>query len=128
MHSASIDSVKFLFSHKFTISVANNLGLLESPGSGHQSVASGSRRSGSHLSCDRHNSGSESDRDMEDVDAGSQCSSRYDQRHELVSPPRSQASASGICQGGHVEERPRSPSVPGDQVPKGPEGQEALYS
>ena len=124
----SIDSFKFLFVDKFTKSVANNLGLLESPGSGHQSVASGSRRSGSHLSCDRHNSGSESDRDMEDVDAGSQCSSRHDQREKLVSLPRSQARASGIGQGGYAEERPRSPPVPGDQVPKGPEGQEALYS
>ena len=127
MYSVSIDSFKFLFVDKFTMSVANNLGLLESPGSGHQSVASGSRRSGSHLSCDRHNSGSESDRDMEDVDAGSQCSSRHDQREKLVSLPRSQARASGIGQGGYAEERPRSPPVPGDQVPKGPEVQEVLY-
>ena len=53
------------------MSVANDLGLLERPGSGHQSVASGSRRSRSHLSCGHHNSGSESDRGMENVDDGS---------------------------------------------------------
>ena len=123
-----IDSVKFLFSDKFTMSVGNDLELLSRPGLGHQSVASGSRRSGSCLSHDRHNSGSESDRGMEDVNVGSQHSSRYDQRNELVSSPRSQAGTSGIGQGGHAEVRPWSPPVPGDQVPKGTETQEALYS
>ena len=71
MYSACIDSVKFLFSDKFTMSVANNLELLSSPGSGHQSEGSGSRRSGSHPSRDCHNSGSGSDREMEDVDVTS---------------------------------------------------------
>ena len=66
MYSEYIDSVKFLFSDKFTISVVNDLGILEmSPGLGCQSVASGSRRSGSHFNCDLHNSGSESERGME---------------------------------------------------------------
>ena len=88
------------------MSVANDLGLLESIGSGHRSVASGSRRPRSHLSCGRHNSGSESDRGMEDDNAGSQHSSRHDWRDELVSPPRSQAGTSGIGQGGQAEERP----------------------
>ena len=99
-----VDSVKFLFSDKFkmsTRSVANNLGHLEmSPGLGHQSVASGSRRSGSHHSCDCHNSRSGSDRYMEDVDDGSQCSFRHNRIEELDSPPRSLAVNSGISQGG----------------------------
>ena len=124
MYSSCIDSVKILFSDKFTMSVSNNLGLLESPGLGHQSVASWSRRSGSHLSHDHYNSGFESDRGMEDIYSGYQCSSRHDPRDELVSPPRSQASASGIGQSGHAEESSssREPS------PQGTRGQEALYS
>ena len=91
-----------------------------SPGLGCQSVASGSRRSGSCLSRDRHNSRSESDRGMEDDNVGSQHSCRHHRRDKLVSPPRSQAGASGIGQGGDAEEIPRSPPVPRDQVTKGP--------
>ena len=110
-------------------SVLNNLGLMEiSPGLGCKSVASGVMRSRSHPSHDHHNSGSGSNRDMEDVDVASQHSIRHDQRDKLVSPPRSQTSVSGFGQGGHTEKRPRSPSVPRDQVPKGPEDQETLHS
>ena len=66
-----MDSVKFLYSDKLTMSIENNSGLLSSPGLGCQSVASGSRRSGSHLSHDCHNSVSESNRGMEDENVGS---------------------------------------------------------
>ena len=71
------------------MSVANHLELLSSPGSGHQSVASGSRRPGSDHSRDRHNSRSGSDRDMEVGDSSSQCSSTHNRIEELEdSPPR----------------------------------------
>ena len=98
------------------MSVANDLGLLESPGSGCQFVASGSRRSGIHLNCDHHNSGCESDRDMEDRDDGSHCPSRHNWMEELDSSPRSLVGIAGINQGGQAEERPQDPPVPGDQV------------
>ena len=99
MYSACIDSVKFLFSDKFTMSVANNLGLLESDHNlvGHQSVASGSRKSRSCLGNDRNISGSESDRGEEDDNDGSHGSSRHNQRDEQVYPSRSQAGAAGVA-------------------------------
>ena len=120
------DSEKFFFSDKFTMSVVNDLKLLSSPGLGCRSAASGSRRSGSHHSHDHHNSGSGSDRDMEDDNDSSHHPSRHNRIEELDSSPRSLAGISGISQGGQAEERPKDPSVPGDQVPKGPVGQEAL--
>ena len=60
-------------------------------------------------------------------DARRHCSSRQDRREEQDSPPRSQAGASGVTQGGHAEERPQGPPVPRDQVPRSPEDQ-TLYS
>ena len=60
-------------------------------------------------------------------DARSHRSSRQDRREEQDSPPRSQAGASGVTQGGHAEERPQGPPVPRDQVPRSPEDQ-TLYS
>ena len=65
------DSVKFLFSDKFTMSVANNLELLSDPGFDRRSVATGTRRPRSHHSHDHHNSGSGSDREMDDDGRGS---------------------------------------------------------
>ena len=98
------------------MSVANDFGLIESDHEkvGHQSAALGSRRSRSLLSRDLHISGSESDGREEDDDARSHRSSRQDQREEQDSPPRSQAGASGVAQGGHAEERPQGPPVPRD--------------
>ena len=104
MYCACIDSVKYLFSDKFTISVLNALNLFEE--SDHksredcQSVASGStRRSNSQLRSNLHLS-----RDEDDNDARSNRSSRHKQRVEQCSPPRSQAGASGIAQEEQVEE------------------------
>ena len=78
-----IDSVKFLFSDKFTMSVVNDEARMS------RSVALGSRRPGSHHSRDRHNSGSGSDRDMEVGDSSSQRSSTHNRIEELEdSPPR----------------------------------------
>ena len=123
------DSVKFLFSDKFTMSVANNLELLSNPHSYRQSVASGSRGSRSHYSCDRHNSGSRSDRDIEDGDdTNSHHPSRHSRIVKLHSPPRSLAGNDGKNQGGQAEERSQVPQIPGDQVSKVPEGQETLKS
>ena len=106
MYCACIDSVKYLFSDKFTISVVNTLNLFEE--SDHesredcQSVASGStRRSNSQLRSDLHLSG-----DEDDNDARSNRSSRHKQRVEQCSPPRSQAGASGIAQEEQIEEIP----------------------
>ena len=111
------------------MSVANDFGLIESDHEkvGHQSAALGSRRSRSLLSRDLHISGSESDGREEDDDARSHRSSRQDQREEQDSPPRSQAGASGVAQGGHAEDRPQGPPLPRDQVPRSPKDQ-TLYS
>ena len=87
------------------MSVANNLDLLSSPSSGCQSLTSWSRRSRSHHSRDRHNSGSESDRDMEDGDDGSHHSFRHNRIEELVDyPPRSLVGIAGLGQGGQAED------------------------
>ena len=112
MYIACIGSVKcVLFSDKFTMSVTNNLNLLESDHESEslQSMVSGStRRSNSHLSLDLHIKGSSSEGE-EDNNARSHHSSRHDWREEQGSPPRSQAGASDIAQGG-----PQGPPVPRD--------------
>ena len=101
-------------------SVANNLGLLSTPGSDCQLVATGSKGSRSHHSRDHHNSGSGSDRDMEDNDdgRGSHHPSRHSRIEELNSPARSMTGVSGIGRGDTTEKRFRFPSVPRDTVPR----------
>ena len=80
------------------MSVENNLGLLSSPGLDQQSVATWSKGPRSHHSCDHHNSGSGSDREMEDNDdgRGSHHPSRHSRIVELYSPTRSLDCISGI--------------------------------
>ena len=110
------------------MSIENNLGL-PCPCSYCQSVASGSRGSRSHYSRDRHNSGSGSDRDMEDGDdTNSHHPSRHSRIVKLHSPPRCLAGNDRKNQGGQAEERSQVPQIPGDQVSKVPEGQETLKS
>ena len=90
------DSVKFLFSDKFRRGVANNLELLSSPRSYSQSVASGSNRFRSLYSHDCHNSGSGSNKDIEEGgDTNSHHPSRHSRIVDLHSPPRSLAGNDG---------------------------------
>lgn len=107
---------------------ANELDLLSSQGLDRQSVAQRSNGSRSHCSCDRYNSGSGSDRDMEGSDdgRGSHHPSRHSRIVELNSPARSMAGISGIGRGETTEKRSQVSLVPRDTVPKGPEDQETL--
>ena len=129
MYSACTDSVKFLFSDKFTkSSIANEFDLLRSRGSDHQSMAQRSNGSRSHHSHDHHNSGSGSDRYMEDNDdgRGSHQPSRHSRILELNSPARSMARISGISSGDTTKKRFWVSLVPRDTVLRGLEDQETL--